>query len=130
MFHFFLLHRGYWTLVCFSLMEMAGLLVKVLTQTIGISRPSVVCVLKELTSIMWLVGNVAPWLVFYILYNFFSFQLLNRKDKTTFEKLDYLMSKEDNYKRTRDYIRSLKMVPSIPYLGLRLSSVTPPPRNV
>ncbi|EFB15667.1 hypothetical protein PANDA_004433 [Ailuropoda melanoleuca] len=44
------------------------------------------------------------------------FQLLNRKDKTTFEKLDYLMSKEDNYKRTREYIRSLKMVPSIPYL--------------
>eukprot|EP00074_Homo_sapiens_P093387 XP_016870833.1 ras-specific guanine nucleotide-releasing factor RalGPS1 isoform X7 [Homo sapiens] len=44
-------------------------------------------------------------------------QLLNRKDKTTFEKLDYLMSKEDNYKRTREYIRSLKMVPSIPYLG-------------
>ncbi|KAI4547433.1 hypothetical protein MG293_003988 [Ovis ammon polii] len=42
--------------------------------------------------------------------------LLNRKDKTTFEKLDYLMSKEDNYKRTREYIRSLKMVPSIPYL--------------
>ncbi|ELR49726.1 hypothetical protein M91_05662 [Bos mutus] len=43
-------------------------------------------------------------------------ELLNRKDKTTFEKLDYLMSKEDNYKRTREYIRSLKMVPSIPYL--------------
>lgn len=47
-------------------------------------------------------------------------KLLNRKDKTTFEKLDYLMSKEDNYKRTRDYIRSLKMVPSIPYLGIYL----------
>ncbi|XP_047280105.1 ras-specific guanine nucleotide-releasing factor RalGPS1 isoform X32 [Homo sapiens] len=47
-------------------------------------------------------------------------QLLNRKDKTTFEKLDYLMSKEDNYKRTREYIRSLKMVPSIPYLGIYL----------
>ncbi|OBS72539.1 hypothetical protein A6R68_12889, partial [Neotoma lepida] len=45
-----------------------------------------------------------------------TWALLNRKDKTTFEKLDYLMSKEDNYKRTRDYIRSLKMVPSIPYL--------------
>ncbi|EDL93192.1 rCG45423, isoform CRA_b [Rattus norvegicus] len=30
------------------------------------------------------------------------------------------MSKEDNYKRTRDYIRSLKMVPSIPYLGIYL----------
>lgn len=52
---------------------------------------------------------------------FFSLQLLNRKDKTTFEKLDYLMSKEDNYKRTREYIRSLKMVPSIPYLGRSLN---------
>ncbi|XP_073171125.1 ras-specific guanine nucleotide-releasing factor RalGPS1 isoform X6 [Lepidochelys kempii] len=47
-------------------------------------------------------------------------ELLNRKDKTTFEKLDYLMSKEDNYKRTREYIRSLKMVPTIPYLGIYL----------
>lgn len=56
-----------------------------------------------------------------ILCIFFSLQLLNRKDKTTFEKLDYLMSKEDNYKRTREYIRSLKMVPSIPYLGRRLN---------
>lgn len=60
-------------------------------------------------------------LFFLLSDNFFSFQLLNRKDKTTFEKLDYLMSKEDNYKRTRDYIRSLKMVPSIPYLGMNLS---------
>ncbi|XP_021269853.1 ras-specific guanine nucleotide-releasing factor RalGPS1 isoform X3 [Numida meleagris] len=47
-------------------------------------------------------------------------KLLNRKDKATFEKLDYLLSKEDNYKRTREYIRSLKMVPSIPYLGIYL----------
>uniref|UniRef100_A0A8B9MQE0 Ral GEF with PH domain and SH3 binding motif 1 n=1 Tax=Accipiter nisus TaxID=211598 RepID=A0A8B9MQE0_9AVES len=47
-------------------------------------------------------------------------KLLNRKDKTTFEKLDYLLSKEDNYKRTREYIRSLKMVPTIPYLGIYL----------
>ncbi|XP_042335121.1 ras-specific guanine nucleotide-releasing factor RalGPS1 isoform X6 [Sceloporus undulatus] len=46
-----------------------------------------------------------------------TWALLNRKDKTTFEKLDYLMSKEDNYKRMRDYIRCLKMVPCIPYLG-------------
>lgn len=27
------------------------------------------------------------------------------------------MSKEDNYKRLRDYISSLKMTPCIPYLG-------------
>ncbi|XP_039939204.1 ras-specific guanine nucleotide-releasing factor RalGPS1 isoform X4 [Hirundo rustica] len=45
-----------------------------------------------------------------------TWALLNRKDKTTFEKLDYLLSKEDNYKRIREYIRSLKMVPTIPYL--------------
>ncbi|KAI4563288.1 hypothetical protein MJT46_010897 [Ovis ammon polii x Ovis aries] len=44
-------------------------------------------------------------------------KLLSRKDKTTFEKLEYVMSKEDNYKRLRDYISSLKMTPCIPYLG-------------
>ncbi|KAM9522023.1 ras-specific guanine nucleotide-releasing factor RalGPS1 isoform 2-T5 [Guaruba guarouba] len=49
-----------------------------------------------------------------------TWALLNRKDKATFEKLDYLLSKEDNYKRTREYIRSLKMVPTIPYLGIYL----------
>ncbi|KAM6238145.1 ras-specific guanine nucleotide-releasing factor RalGPS1 isoform 2-T6 [Spheniscus humboldti] len=49
-----------------------------------------------------------------------TWALLNRKDKTTFDKLDYLLSKEDNYKRTREYIRSLKMVPTIPYLGIYL----------
>ncbi|XP_077340995.1 ras-specific guanine nucleotide-releasing factor RalGPS1 isoform X3 [Lithobates pipiens] len=49
-----------------------------------------------------------------------TWALLNRKDKTTFEKLDYLLSKEDNYKRTREYIRNLKMVPMIPYLGIYL----------
>lgn len=32
------------------------------------------------------------------------------------------MSKEDNYKRLRDYISSLKMTPCIPYLG-KASSV-------
>ncbi|XP_070614651.1 ras-specific guanine nucleotide-releasing factor RalGPS1 isoform X3 [Erythrolamprus reginae] len=49
-----------------------------------------------------------------------TWALLNRKDKATFEKLDYLMSKEDNYKRMREYIRCLKMVPCIPYLGIYL----------
>ncbi|XP_023559340.1 ras-specific guanine nucleotide-releasing factor RalGPS2 [Octodon degus] len=46
-----------------------------------------------------------------------TWALLSRKDKTTFEKLEYVMSKEDNYKRLRDYISSLKMTPCIPYLG-------------
>uniref|UniRef100_A0A8C6ZMN1 Ras-specific guanine nucleotide-releasing factor RalGPS1 n=1 Tax=Nothoprocta perdicaria TaxID=30464 RepID=A0A8C6ZMN1_NOTPE len=49
-----------------------------------------------------------------------TWALLNRKDKANFEKLDYLLSKEDNYKRTREYIRSLKIVPAIPYLGIYL----------
>lgn len=44
-------------------------------------------------------------------------QLISRKDKTTFDKLDYLTSKEENYTRMREYIRSLKMVPCIPYFG-------------
>nr|KAF6397763.1 Ral GEF with PH domain and SH3 binding motif 2 [Rousettus aegyptiacus] len=46
-----------------------------------------------------------------------TWALLSRKDKTTFEKLEYVMSKEDNYKRLRDYISSLKMTPCIPYLA-------------
>ncbi|KAM7336117.1 hypothetical protein ACRRTK_004610 [Alexandromys fortis] len=47
-----------------------------------------------------------------------TWALLSRKDKTTFEKLEYVMSKEDNYKRLRDYISSLKMTPCIPYLDV------------
>lgn len=53
-----------------------------------------------------------------------TWALLNRKDKTTFEKLEYLVSKEDNYKRLRDYVNSLKMTPCIPYLGIYLSDLT------
>ncbi|XP_066569253.1 ras-specific guanine nucleotide-releasing factor RalGPS1 isoform X2 [Amia ocellicauda] len=49
-----------------------------------------------------------------------TWALINRKDKATFEKLDYLTSKEENYTRMREHIKSLKMVPSIPYLGIYL----------
>lgn len=49
-----------------------------------------------------------------------SWALISRKDKATFEKLDYLTTKEENYARMREYIRSLKMVPCIPYLGIYL----------
>eukprot|EP00064_Thunnus_orientalis_P002281 superscaffoldBa00000160_g2288 len=47
-----------------------------------------------------------------------TWALISRKDKATFEKLNYLTSKEENYTRMREYIRSLKMVPCIPYLEL------------
>ncbi|KAM9325654.1 ras-specific guanine nucleotide-releasing factor RalGPS2 isoform 2-T2 [Gastrophryne carolinensis] len=53
-----------------------------------------------------------------------TWALLSRKDKTTFEKLEYVISKEDNYKRLRDYIGGLKMTPCIPYLGIYLSDLT------
>uniref|UniRef100_A0A669EC32 Ral GEF with PH domain and SH3 binding motif 2 n=1 Tax=Oreochromis niloticus TaxID=8128 RepID=A0A669EC32_ORENI len=53
-----------------------------------------------------------------------TWALLNRKDKATFDRLDYLMSKEDNYKRLRDYISSQSMVSCIPYLGMYLSDLT------
>ncbi|XP_073427413.1 ras-specific guanine nucleotide-releasing factor RalGPS2 isoform X2 [Dendrobates tinctorius] len=53
-----------------------------------------------------------------------TWALLSRKDKTTFEKLEYVVSKEDNYIRLRDYIKSLKMTPCIPYLGIYLSDLT------
>ncbi|CAL8309117.1 unnamed protein product [Lota lota] len=53
-----------------------------------------------------------------------TWALLSRKDKASFERLEYLMAKEDNYKRLRDYIRSQSMVPCIPYLGMYLSDLT------
>uniref|UniRef100_A0A3B5AGM3 Ral GEF with PH domain and SH3 binding motif 1 n=1 Tax=Stegastes partitus TaxID=144197 RepID=A0A3B5AGM3_9TELE len=49
-----------------------------------------------------------------------TWALVSRKDRATFEKLNYLTSKEENYTRMREYIRSLKMVPCIPYLGIYL----------
>uniref|UniRef100_A0A3Q3JLG3 Ral GEF with PH domain and SH3 binding motif 2 n=1 Tax=Monopterus albus TaxID=43700 RepID=A0A3Q3JLG3_MONAL len=53
-----------------------------------------------------------------------TWALLSRKDKAMFDRLDYLMSKEDNYKRLRDYISSQSMVSCIPYLGMYLSDLT------
>uniref|UniRef100_A0A8C3AYQ1 Ral GEF with PH domain and SH3 binding motif 1 n=1 Tax=Cyclopterus lumpus TaxID=8103 RepID=A0A8C3AYQ1_CYCLU len=49
-----------------------------------------------------------------------TWALISRKDKATFEKLNYLTSKEENYTCMREYIRSLKMVPCIPYFGIYL----------
>ncbi|XP_034036284.1 ras-specific guanine nucleotide-releasing factor RalGPS2 isoform X1 [Thalassophryne amazonica] len=53
-----------------------------------------------------------------------TWALLSRKDKTTFDRLNYMMSKEDNYKRLRDHISSQSMVSCIPYLGMYLSDLT------
>uniref|UniRef100_A0A671V611 Ral GEF with PH domain and SH3 binding motif 2 n=1 Tax=Sparus aurata TaxID=8175 RepID=A0A671V611_SPAAU len=53
-----------------------------------------------------------------------TWALLSRKDKATFDRLDYLMSKEDNYKRLRDFISSQSMVSCIPYLGMYLYDLT------
>uniref|UniRef100_A0AAY4ETP0 Ras-specific guanine nucleotide-releasing factor RalGPS1 n=1 Tax=Denticeps clupeoides TaxID=299321 RepID=A0AAY4ETP0_9TELE len=53
-----------------------------------------------------------------------TWALVSRKDKATFEKLDFLTSKEQNYTRMREYISSLKMTPCIPYLGIYLFDMT------
>ncbi|XP_072538187.1 ras-specific guanine nucleotide-releasing factor RalGPS1 isoform X3 [Salminus brasiliensis] len=53
-----------------------------------------------------------------------TWALISRKDKATFEKLDFLTSKEENCTRMREYIRSLKMAPCIPYLGIYLFDMT------
>ncbi|XP_059358750.1 ras-specific guanine nucleotide-releasing factor RalGPS1 [Carassius carassius] len=53
-----------------------------------------------------------------------TWALISRKDKATFEKLDFLTSKEENYNRMREYTRSLKMAPCIPYLGIYLFDMT------
>uniref|UniRef100_A0A672JY75 Ras-specific guanine nucleotide-releasing factor RalGPS1-like n=1 Tax=Sinocyclocheilus grahami TaxID=75366 RepID=A0A672JY75_SINGR len=53
-----------------------------------------------------------------------TWALISRKDKATLEKLDFLTSKEENYNRMREYIRSLKMAPCIPYLGIYLFDMT------
>lgn len=63
-----------------------------------------------------------PWIFCFLALPHFlpplsTLQLLSRKDKATFDRLDYLMSKEDNYKRLRDFISSQSMVSCIPYLG-------------
>ncbi|XP_030629859.1 ras-specific guanine nucleotide-releasing factor RalGPS1 isoform X5 [Chanos chanos] len=53
-----------------------------------------------------------------------TWALISRKDKATLEKLDFLTSKEENYTRMREYIRSLKMAPCVPYLGMYLFDMT------
>ncbi|XP_041094412.1 ras-specific guanine nucleotide-releasing factor RalGPS1 isoform X3 [Polyodon spathula] len=52
-----------------------------------------------------------------------TWALINRKDKATFDKLDYLLSKEENYSRMREYISTLRMAPTIPYLGIYLFDI-------
>uniref|UniRef100_A0A674N519 Ral GEF with PH domain and SH3 binding motif 2 n=1 Tax=Takifugu rubripes TaxID=31033 RepID=A0A674N519_TAKRU len=53
-----------------------------------------------------------------------TWALLSRKDKSSFDRLAFLMSKEDNYKRLRDFISTQSMVSCIPYLGMYLSDLT------
>uniref|UniRef100_H3CZU8 Ral GEF with PH domain and SH3 binding motif 2 n=1 Tax=Tetraodon nigroviridis TaxID=99883 RepID=H3CZU8_TETNG len=53
-----------------------------------------------------------------------TWALLSRKDKSSFDRLAFLISKEDNYKRLRDFISTQSMVSCIPYLGMYLSDLT------
>ncbi|XP_038637904.1 ras-specific guanine nucleotide-releasing factor RalGPS1 isoform X2 [Scyliorhinus canicula] len=73
--------------------------------------------LNNLHSLMAVVSGVQSAPIFRLSK---TWALVSRKDKATFEKLDYLVTKEDNYKRMREFISSLRMVPCIPYLGIYL----------
>ncbi|XP_041125600.1 ras-specific guanine nucleotide-releasing factor RalGPS2-like isoform X2 [Polyodon spathula] len=79
------------------------------------------CELNNLHALMSVVSGLQSAPIFRLTK---TWALLSRKDKTTFEKLEYLMAKEDNYKRLREYISTLSMTPCIPYLGMYLSDLT------
>ncbi|XP_027882770.1 ras-specific guanine nucleotide-releasing factor RalGPS2 isoform X2 [Xiphophorus couchianus] len=79
------------------------------------------CDMNNLHAVMAVVSGLQSAPIFRLTK---TWALLSRKDKSTFDRLDYLMSKEDNYKRLRDFISSQSMVSCIPYLGMYLSDVT------
>ncbi|XP_035032127.1 ras-specific guanine nucleotide-releasing factor RalGPS2 isoform X3 [Hippoglossus stenolepis] len=79
------------------------------------------CDINNLHAVMAVVSGLQSAPIFRLTK---TWALLSRKDKATFDRLDYLMSKEDNYKRLRDYISSQSMVSCIPYLGMYLSDLT------
>ncbi|KAI4892521.1 hypothetical protein NFI96_005752 [Prochilodus magdalenae] len=71
------------------------------------------CDMNNLHAVMAVVSGLQSAPIFRLTK---TWALLSRKDKATFERLEYLMSKEDNYKRLRDYISSQSMTSCIPYL--------------
>ncbi|XP_077573735.1 ras-specific guanine nucleotide-releasing factor RalGPS2 isoform X2 [Stigmatopora nigra] len=79
------------------------------------------CEMNNLHAVMAVVSGLQSAPIFRLTK---TWALLSRKDKATFDRLDFLMSKEDNYKRLRDYISSQSMVSCIPYLGMYLSDLT------
>ncbi|KAM9796883.1 ras-specific guanine nucleotide-releasing factor RalGPS2 isoform 2-T2 [Syngnathus typhle] len=79
------------------------------------------CEVNNLHAVMAVVSGLQSAPIFRLTK---TWALLSRKDKATFDRLDFLMSKEDNYKRLRDYISSQSMVSCIPYLGMYLSDLT------
>ncbi|XP_072245988.1 ras-specific guanine nucleotide-releasing factor RalGPS2 isoform X2 [Leuresthes tenuis] len=79
------------------------------------------CDMNNLHAVMAVVSGLQSAPIFRLTK---TWALLSRKDKATFDRLDYLMSKEDNYKRLRDFISSQSMVSCIPYLGMYLSDLT------
>ncbi|XP_019904513.1 ras-specific guanine nucleotide-releasing factor RalGPS2 isoform X2 [Esox lucius] len=79
------------------------------------------CDINNLHSVMAVVSGLQSAPIFRLTK---TWALLSRKDKAAFERLEYLMAKEDNYKRLRDYISSQSMNSCIPYLGMYLSDLT------
>uniref|UniRef100_A0A3P9IBT7 Ral GEF with PH domain and SH3 binding motif 2 n=1 Tax=Oryzias latipes TaxID=8090 RepID=A0A3P9IBT7_ORYLA len=79
------------------------------------------CDMNNLHAVMAVVSGLQSAPIFRLTK---TWALLSRKDKVTFDRLDFLMTKEDNYKRLRDFISNQSMVSCIPYLGMYLSDLT------
>ncbi|XP_028817131.1 ras-specific guanine nucleotide-releasing factor RalGPS2 isoform X2 [Denticeps clupeoides] len=79
------------------------------------------CDMNNLHAVMAVVSGLQSAPIFRLTK---TWALLSRKDKAAFERLEFLMAKEDNYKRLRDYISNQSMTSCIPYLGMYLSDLT------
>uniref|UniRef100_A0A672QA98 Ral GEF with PH domain and SH3 binding motif 2 n=1 Tax=Sinocyclocheilus grahami TaxID=75366 RepID=A0A672QA98_SINGR len=103
-----------------SLLFMIALLIILVANLLSVFLQKL-CDMNNLHAVMAVVSALQSAPIFRLAK---TWALLSRKDKATFERLEYLMSKEDNYKRLRDFISSQSMTSCIPYLGIYLSDLT------
>ncbi|KAM8890188.1 ras-specific guanine nucleotide-releasing factor RalGPS2 isoform X2 [Synchiropus splendidus] len=107
--------------VCREILHAQTLKIRAEVLSLYIRTAKKLCDMNNLHAVMAVVSALQSAPIFRLSK---TWALLSRKDKATFDRLDFLMSKEDNYKRLRDFISSQSMVSCIPYLGMYLSDLT------